>query len=802
MRQGGQPFTGSLLVFGLVNVNAILFLLFTFLIFRHLTKLFVERRARVFGSRLRTRLVLTFVSLALIPTMFMFFIAWQLISGRLEYQWDKLVKDTLEQTMVLGRVFTQGVQEKLQAVSDLSRRQLEAQGAWWSKDKKVLEAGLTAFSRTYHLTSLEIVTAQGEPTAAGEILSPDNQPVPAFPPLDAEDLKDSGFQRQAVAGGVLISLTTPLKALPGPGQPAYLVARQFIPGSLLHQIMEADNQVQKVRYSQRLLRPVRVSHYLTLVIVTLLTVMSAIWLAFYMAREITTPIRQLAEGTLKVAGGDYDFHIDEKSKDEIGFLVSSFNKMTHDLQASRKELAQALAQLRTSLISQEAQKRYMEILLRNVAAGVIGVDPDGKITNINDSAAQIFRATREEVLGQPGRSLLPPGDHQELVDFAAAAQRSGRTMEKRIHLNYPDKTLYLLLKTTALKDDTGRSLGMVTVIEDLTELERAQRQAAWREVARAIAHEVKNPLTPIGPRPSACDGGTGENPRRRQGLRRVHPGHQRPGGRDQKPGERVLPVRQAPPSGPGPHDLNALVRDALTLYQEVQPRVSLTFLPDPALAPVTFDQEQMKRVLLNLVDNALAAIPDTGAVTLSVHGEPEVERVRVEIADTGVGIPEPYKARVFEPYFSTKRGGTGLGLAIVQSIVAEHQGHIRVEDDAPADPRDSVNSLSTRKHTRPLCKQETLNRMGRAEGERRGPPHPALPPQKNLELSEQTMAATIPLVDDEPQILQALSGLLQDEEFEVLTAPDGKPPCAWSGCRPGPGHAGHRAPRPGRPRDS
>ncbi len=496
VRQGGQPFTGSLLVFGLVNVNAILFLLFTFLIFRHLTKLFVERRARVFGSRLRTRLVLTFVSLALIPTMFMFFIAWQLISGRLEYQWDKLVKDTLEQTMALGRVFTQGVQEKLQAVSDLSRRHLEAQGAWW-KDKKALEAGLTAFARTYHLTSLEIVTAEGEPTATGAILSPDNQPVPAFPPLDAEDLKDRDFHRQAVAGGVLISLATPLRAPPGPGQPAYLVARQFIPGSLLHQVMEADNQVHKVKYSQRLLRPVRVSHYLTLVIVTLLTVMSAIWLAFYMAREITTPIRQLAEGTLKVAGGDYDFQIDEKSKDEIGFLVSSFNKMTHDLQASRKELAEALAQLRTSLISQEAQKRDMEILLRNVAAGVIGVDPEGKITNINDSAAQIFRADREEVLGELGRSLLPPGDHQELVDFAAAARRSGRTMEKRIHLTYPDKTLYLLLKTTALKDDAGQSLGMVTVIEDLTELERAQRQAAWREVARAIAHEVKNPLTPI-----------------------------------------------------------------------------------------------------------------------------------------------------------------------------------------------------------------------------------------------------------------------------------------------------------------
>ena len=410
------------------------------------------------------------------------------------------------------------------------------------------------------------------------------------------------------------------------------------------------------------------------------------------------------------------------------------------------------------------------------------------------------------MLGQLGRSLLPPGDHQELVDFAAAARRSGRTMEKRIHLNYPDKTLYLLLKTTALKDDTGQSLGMVTVIEDLTELERAQRQAAWREVARAIAHEVKNPLTPI--KLAA------------QRLRRRYLGKIPDDGKvfdecTQVISDQVDVIKnlvnefsrfaRLPHLALAPHDLNALVRDALTLYQEVQPRVSLTFQPDPALAPVTFDQEQMKRVLLNLVDNALAAIPDTGAVTLSVHGEPEAARVRVEIADTGVGIPEPDKARVFEPYFSTKRGGTGLGLAIVQSIIAEHQGHIRVEDNAPRGtrviielPMHQVNAmnlvgegakgqwaLTLPKPPPPILEYFQLSRAGdRARlwknsqvggGVGRAGSHRslALLPQKNLELFG-TYAATILLVDDEPQILQALSGLLQDEEFEVLTAPDGE----------------------------
>lgn len=687
VRQGGYPFTGSLLVFGLLNLNAILFLLFTFLVFRHLAKLFVERRAKVFGSRLRTRLVLTFISLALIPTLFMFFFAWQLISGRLEYQWDNLVKDTLEQTQALGRIFTQGLQDKLQAAGDLCRRELEDQGPWWLKDEAALTSRLAACAETYQLTALEIVTAQGKKIAATEPVAPEGQPSPDLPPLTPEHLEQGGFHRQAVPQGVLIRRVVPLQS-PGPDQKTYLVANQLFPGSLLHEVVETEAQAKKVRYSQRLLRPVRVSHYLTLVIVTLLTIMAAIWLAFYMAREITTPIRQLSEGTLKVAGGDYDFRIDQKSKDEIGFLVESFNKMTQDLQASRAQLAEALSQLRQSLADQEAQKRYMEILLRNVAAGVIGVDPEGRITNINDSAAQIFRVKGEEMLGRPARLLLPPGEHQELTEFAIEARRSGRTMEKRLHLTYPDKTLYLLLKTTALKDDSGHDLGLVTVFEDLTELERAQRQAAWREVARSIAHEVKNPLTPI--KLAA------------QRLRRRYLGKISDDGKvfdecTQIISDQVDEIKnlvnefsrfaRLPHLALAPHDLNALVREALTLYQEVQPRVTLNFEPDPALPLIPLDQEQMKRVLLNLVDNALASIPDTGSITLSVRGEPEAERVKLIVADTGQGITDRDKGRVFEPYFSTKRGGTGLGLAIVHSIVADHQGQIQVEDNVPRGTR-------------------------------------------------------------------------------------------------------------------
>jgi two-component system nitrogen regulation sensor histidine kinase NtrY len=244
------------------------------------------------------------------------------------------------------------------------------------------------------------------------------------------------------------------------------------------------------------------------------------------------------------------------------------------------------------------------------------------------------------------------------------------------------------VKTTALRDETGQDLGVVLVFEDLTELERAQRLAAWREVARRIAHEVKNPLTPI--KLAA------------QRLQRRFAG--RLGEADPIFDECTQVIidqadeiknlvnefsrfARLPQLTLAPQDLNQLVQETLLLYQEVQPRITLEFNPDPALPALLLDREQVKRMLLNLIDNALGSIPGSGTITVSVTADPAQERVQLIVADTGVGVPDRDKIRIFEPYFSTKRGGTGLGLAIVNSIVAEHQGHIRVEDNVPQGTR-------------------------------------------------------------------------------------------------------------------
>ncbi|MBW1917654.1 MAG: HAMP domain-containing protein [Deltaproteobacteria bacterium] len=689
--RGGEPVTGSMLAFGLVNLNTILLLVLIFLIFRNLSKLFLERRQKIFGSRLRVRLVLTFVTLSLLPTLLMSFVAFQFISNRVEYQLDTRVEQSLKNALALSQEYYQGMEHKVHACSRVLAREINDQGLLAPEKVAALAAFLDQTQQEYHLTGIEIFDQQGNKLSQSQL--PQNVGLPDTEAnlLQSAQVREAGrVYRQVTDQGELLQGLTPLGFIPGTEIPeAYLVVSQLIPRPISTQIAGIARGVSDLRDLQLLLRPVRVGHYIALLIVTLLVIMSAIWLAFYMAKEITTPIQQLAEGTLKVADGDYNIHIDLEGRDEIGFLVQSFNKMTQDLQHSRAQLAAANQQLSRSNEELETRRRYMEVVLQNVAAGVISLDADSRITTINDSAQVMLGLRAEEILGQDARQLLPADQFDKVAEVIAEAQYSGRSsMEKPLQINLPDHTLSLLIKPTVLKDEQGRYLGVVVVFEDLTELERAQRLAAWREVARRIAHEVKNPLTPI--QLSA------------QRLWRRYADQFGDDGQVFRECTQMI-IKQVeelknlvnefyqfarfPQLSLAPCDINALINETLILYQEIQPQVTLEFHPDNSLGAIPLDREQIKRVLFNLLDNAIASRPETVAINISSRLDQHLNRAELVIADNGAGIPDRDKPRVFEPYFSTKRSGTGLGLAIVQSIITEHQGSIRVEDNYPQGSR-------------------------------------------------------------------------------------------------------------------
>jgi two-component system nitrogen regulation sensor histidine kinase NtrY len=366
----------------------------------------------------------------------------------------------------------------------------------------------------------------------------------------------------------------------------------------------------------------------------------------------------------------------------LGVLVESFNSMTRELASSKELLERSNRDLTTSNQRLAAERALIAAVLENVAAGVVSIDSAGRIFTCNGAALNMLRQREEEVVGRPFEEAWSDPERARLAAVVREAGTAGRRLGKDIHLTLGGEWKTFEAKLTALLDAAGRVQGRVLVLEDLTELIKAQQLAAWNEAARRIAHEIKNPLTPI--RLAA-----------ERMLRKHHQGD--PGlGEAIEEGVEVI-VREVttlqgmvdefsryarmPRPRPTPVDLPKLVGETIHLYRDVKPGVEVAEDVDPSLATVRIDGEQVKRALINLLDNAVEATEAPGRVEVTAH--PANGHLEIRVSDTGRGIPAAAKEKLFLPYFSTKGRGTGLGLAIVHRIVTDHQGSIRVEDNRP-----------------------------------------------------------------------------------------------------------------------
>jgi two-component system nitrogen regulation sensor histidine kinase NtrY len=444
--------------------------------------------------------------------------------------------------------------------------------------------------------------------------------------------------------------------------------------------------------------------------------MLALWMGFRLARGVTGPLRALAQGTSDVARGNLDVEVEVDADDEVGLLVESFNQMIRDLRDVRNDNERKTTEL-------DRRRRYMEIVLGNVGAGVVSVGPDQRISAINPSAQRYLGIPAGT--GLLGQRLEDVATRTELLDVIAEmtiALRPGlrESVRRQVQIPIGDDVATLFVTLTVMHDEGGGdSLGSVVVFDDYTQLVKVQRMAAWREVARRIAHEIKNPLTPI--QLSA------------QRLRRRFAG--RFG--DDEASARILDecvdaittqvdtlkllvdefsnFARLPTASPKPDDLNRIVADAVASYAGTE-GVELETELDPELPTIEVDREQMRRALTNLIDNAIAAIRrgrrDGGRIRLMSSYDAALQSVRLVVSDDGVGIPSKDRRRVFEPYFSRSENGTGLGLAIVSRIVADHHGYVRVQENPPRGTRFVIElPVSPSSGERP----RVLVAMGRAE---------------------------------------------------------------------------------------
>jgi len=684
---GNFPISNTILMFILININMLLLILLIFLVFRNLVKLLYDRKRKVMGAKLRTRLVAAFVTLSLLPAGILFFFSIGFITTSIEFWFNVPVEQALENSIKVGRNIYQHMEESNAFFLERISYQLKNKHLLSPENKEKLSRYIKVVQREFNLHAVEVYASNARRITYALSSDLENR---FFITVSADDLqrKVTGASVQTISdtlsNGELVRTiaavpfgTTPQKA------DAFVVLGILIPPALSEQMASISRGIEEYRQILLLKKPIQITYHITLSIVALLVVFCAIWFGFYLARTISIPIKELAEGTRRVAEGDLSFSIGQVADDEMGSLVNSFNKMTRDLRGNREQLELSARMLREQNIEIEARRQYMEIVLINVSAGVITLDAGGFFTTMNKSAEKMMHLKSEDIINKSFKTLLKGRFLSLATDILDNLNDSlNKSMELPLKVTIQGRPRSFMLHINALKNDTGQHMGIVVVFDDLTELEKAQRMAAWREVARRIAHEVKNPLTPIGL--------SAQRLKRKYSRQVNEPVFEEC---TQMIIDHVELIRNIvnefssfarfPTANPRACDLPAIVEETLALYREGHPEILFEFDSKDAIPEIKLDRQQIKQAMINLVDNAVASIIGQGSILITIAHDPILKMIRIEITDTGSGIADEDKIRLFEPNFSTKKTGMGLGLTIVSTIISDHDGMIRVQDNQP-----------------------------------------------------------------------------------------------------------------------
>ncbi|MBI5641845.1 MAG: HAMP domain-containing protein [Deltaproteobacteria bacterium] len=687
---GDVPIATNIFLLGLININIILLILLIFLVIRNTVKIYMERKRKVMGSKLMTKLISSFVTLTIVPTFLLFFVVIGFINRSIDGWFGIKIEDSLQESLELAQNYYKDMTERVESGARAVAVASVREGYGLNSDR--LQTFIDIKVGDNDFSTIEVYSADGK-RLAYSISSKINRTT--VPDIDRESLikalrgEASGFVQTLQVGDVVRGIAP----IPSPSDPdrsiGVVAVSYYVPRSLIDKMKEISNAFEGYKQLKLLKNPVKISYFTILLIITLLIVFFSIWIGRYLAKEITVPIHELAEGTHAVASGNLDYRIKSDSKDEIGLLVTSFNRMTEDLKAGKTKLEAANLDLRRTNTELDQRRRYIEIVLGNIPAGVISIDKLGRIVSLNRVAAEILGTDEDYAMGKSYKEVLRQEDREVFREMIRVMNEMGaESLERQMKVELSEKVMTVLVNLNALKDESGNYLGMVAVLDDLTHLLKTQRMFAWKEVARRIAHEIKNPLTPI--KLSA------------QRLRKKYLDKFQEDGNvfDECTTTIIRQVDELktlvnefssfarmPASNPSPNDLKEIVNETVSFYKAGQRNVSFGEVTDSNLPILDIDRDQIKRVLINLIDNAIAAVDDNGEVRVETLYLEELQLARLEVIDNGAGISAEVKQRLFEPYFSTKRSGTGLGLAIVSNIIADHNGYIRVKDNTPSGTR-------------------------------------------------------------------------------------------------------------------
>jgi two-component system nitrogen regulation sensor histidine kinase NtrY len=666
------PIVNNLLVFVLVNVNIILLAVLIVVVVRNLAKLYFERKNNILGAKFQTKLIASFIILSLIPSLFLFIVASNIITQSIEGWFNVQIESSLRESVEVAQTFyDNSIKNSLYFAEQISELLTDKR---LLREEETLSQFLQKKQQEFNLGLIEVYTLEGERLV--QMVNP-NIPIGDFD-LDWSDILQIGRQgghksfTTSIESGDLIKSVVPIQSKWNENEIiGILLVDYFVHGSLASKMKSIRGAFEHYKQLKILHNPIRASYLLTFFLITLLVFFSAIWFGMHLAKGMTIPIQQLAIGTRAVTEGNLDHRVNIEANDEVGILVDSFNQMTETLKKTTNALTE--------------RRQYIETVLENITTGVVSITPRGYISTFNQAASRILQLNQQGVLNAHYRTFLNlPGVPRIFEIIRSMGEQGEESYEEQLQLKVNGKMLSLLVNVTRMYDTNGKYLGTLIVFDDLTQLLSAQRIAAWREVARRLAHEIKNPLTPLQLSAQRL---------RRQAIKKS-PHYEEIFEEctktiiDEVDSLRHLVdefsrFARMPTVVKRPVNLHDLLKSTLSSYSLYYKNVRFRARFSKEVPILYADGRQLKQVFVNLIDNGIQAMKETGEICVQTFYDALRGIVTIHCSDTGPGIPDDLKDRLFIPYFSTKGSGRGLGLAIIHKIISEHGGTIKIEESKP-----------------------------------------------------------------------------------------------------------------------
>jgi two-component system nitrogen regulation sensor histidine kinase NtrY len=693
-------FLTEVVLYALSATNLTILVALVFVLARNIVKLLVEKRRALPFAHFRAKLVAVLLGMTLIPAVLVLLVGSGLIRTSVDRWFNAPVDDVLSSANAIAGDY---YQERQRLVSAEAERlasvlgELDLSSATVTAVRDIVEPGVLQ----ERLGLVEVYRVELAGDASEPLFVPIVEVGMATLPRIASSASSEQLVARALAGststpvveplpdgGDLIRSAVPVRASADAPPQGVVIASEYVTGQFAaraRRMTRAYEDYQQLRVLRQPLAGVYLSFFITL---TLMILVAATWMGLYLAKRITRPVQMLAAAAKEIGAGHLDHRVEAETRDEFGSLIEAFNRMASDLSASRRRLERSSIDLERRHQDVEARRRYVETILERIAAGVISVDTAGHIRTMNSAASRLL-GLDARTSGLPASAVFGSPELKPLVALVDEATRS-RTdaLPQEVTIAPGGRELHLAVMTSPLRREDGVSDGAVIVLDDVTPLIRAQKVAAWREVARRLAHEIKNPLTPIQLSAERLRRHFASAPLHTRDLVEectttiVGEVESLKGLVDEFSQFARMPAPRAQST-----DLHALLADVLALYQGIFESVELQLKRAESLPKVSVDYEQIRRVLINLIDNAVEAMDQQGVIDIETQYDAAEHLVRIVVADNGPGISPAEREKLFLPYYSTKRRGSGLGLAIVRRIVAEHGGSIDVTENVPRGTR-------------------------------------------------------------------------------------------------------------------